>query len=156
MDEHIGIRKGQLIFQTLLLVASLILFWEAFKIEGMGSISGSGIFPMAAAIVLIASLVVRLVADVRAVRRERAARRAGVEGFFGDVLPPRILLFISFTIAFVAAMGQFGFWAPTGVFLAVTFAWLYKRSPAKVALFTAGALAFIYVVFAFIFKVYLP
>lgn len=156
MDEQIGIRKGQLIFQAVLLVISLILFWEAFKIEGVGSISGSGIFPMAAAVALIASLVVRLVADVRALRKEQAEGRVLEEGFFADVLPLRVLLFIALAILFIIAMGQFGFWVPTGIFLAVTFAWLYTRNPLKVALITASAVAFIYVVFAFVFKVYLP
>jgi putative tricarboxylic transport membrane protein len=156
MDEQIGIRRGQLTFQALLLIISLVLFWEAFKIEGVGSISGSGIFPMAAASVLIITLVVRLLADWRTLRRQQDAGRVVQEGFFVDVLPVRVLLFIALAVAFVAAMGQFGFWAPTGIFLAVSFAWLFTRNPLKVALVTGGALAFIYLVFAFIFKVYLP
>ena len=156
MDEQIGIRRGQLTFQALLLIISLVLFWEAFKIEGVGSISGSGIFPMATASVLIITLVVRLLADWRTLRRQQDAGRVVQEGFFVDVLPVRVLLFIALAVAFVAAMGQFGFWAPTGIFLAVSFAWLFTRNPLKVALVTGGALAFIYLVFAFIFKVYLP
>jgi hypothetical protein len=157
MDEFPPVRKGQLVFQALLLVGSLVLFWEAFKIEGIGSISGSGIFPMAAALVLVVSLIVRLVADFRQMRRQGTPESEGAGGnFFADVLPLPILAFILVCVLYVAAMGQFGFWIPTGVFLAVTFAWLYTRNPLKVALITGGAIAFIYLVFAFVFKVYLP
>lgn len=157
MDEFPTVRKGQLVFQVLLLVGSLVLFWEAFRIEGIGSISGSGIFPMAAALALVISLIVRLAADFRQMRRQGAERQEGLhEGFFSEVLPLPILAFTLVCVLYVAAMGQFGFWIPTGVFMAVAFAWLYSRNPLKVVLITAGAIAFIYLVFAFVFKVYLP
>lgn len=157
MDQNPTVRKGQVAFQALLLVGSLVLFWEAFRIEGIGSISGSGIFPMAAALTLIASLIVRLVVDVRQVLKQRAEAQEGpVEGFFADVLPIRVLAFMLICVAFMVGMSQLGFWIPTGVFLAVAFGWLYSRHPVKLVLMTGGSLAFIYLVFAFVFKVYLP
>lgn len=157
MDQAPSVRKGQIAFQALLLLGSVVLLWEAYKIEGIGSISGSGIFPLLAAVVLFLSLVVRLVADVRLLaRQQREMPEVAQGGFIADVLPLPILAFMLVCIAYAVGMSYLGFWIPTAVFLVVTFLWLYTRNLAKVALIAGGSLAFIYLVFAYIFKVYLP
>lgn len=156
MDQVPTVRKGQIAFQALLLVGSLVLFWEAYKIEGISSISGSGIFPMLAALALVLSLVVRIVADYRLLKQQDGAVTGVKPGFRTDILPTLILLFMLVCVAYAVAMNYLGFWIPTAAFLVIAFAWLYSRNPIKVALIAGGSLAFIYVIFAFVFKVYLP
>lgn len=156
MDQQPTVRKGQVAFQGLLLIGALVLLWEAYRIEGVASISGSGIFPMLAALALIISLVVRIVADYRMLKRQNVDGQADAGSFFETVLPLPILCFVAVCVAYIVGMAYVGFWMATGLFLALTFAWLYTRNILTLALITGGAVAFIYLVFAFVFKVYLP
>lgn len=157
MDQTPGVRTGQVAFQVLLLLGSCVLFWEAYKIEGIGSISGSGIFPLLAALALVLSLAVRIVADIGQARRQTMETDGtSKSGFIADVLPLPILGFMLVCILYAVGMSYWGFWIPTGVFLFVTLIWLYTRNLFKVASIVGGSLGFIYFVFAYIFKVYLP
>jgi putative tricarboxylic transport membrane protein len=156
MDQQSTVRKGQMAFQGLLLIGALVLLWEAYRIEGVASISGSGIFPMLAALALIISLAVRLVADYRTLKSQKGNGQFDAGSASEAVLPLPILGFVAVCAAYSIGMTYVGFWIATGLFLALTFAWLYTRNILKLVLITGGAVAFIYLVFAFVFKVYLP
>ena len=59
---------GQTVFYGVLLAGSGLLLWEAWKIEGFGSLSGPGMFPMIAAGLMVVTVLIMMVK----VRRNRA------------------------------------------------------------------------------------
>ncbi len=143
-------RAGELWFALALLAFALVALWQAYGIAGFASLSSPGIFPMLAA----ATMVGASLAVVRATARQAPGGTG--RSFLAEVLPARLIMFLAFIAAFLAAMPWLGFMPAAALFLYVAIAALWRRGLVKPALVTALALACIYVTFRLAFQIVLP
>ena len=146
---------GQTVFYGVLLAGSGLLLWEAWKIEGFGSLSGPGMFPMIAAGLMVVTVLIMMVK----VRRNRAPSVDEAETRatrLARIVTLPILGYMALCAVYVAALELAGFWVASAVFLFVSFVLLYRKGVVAAGLVTAASLAFVFAVFSFIFQVYLP
>lgn len=146
---------GQIFFQLLLLIGSAVLFREAYKIEGFGSMSGAGTFPMIAAAVMLGTTILMLARSLS--ERIRSGKEpAPVKEQLASIVTLPVIGYMLICIAYVVALEYAGFWIASAIFLFVSFMILDHKGIVRSALVTAASLAFVYVIFSFIFSVYLP
>ncbi|MEO3999360.1 tripartite tricarboxylate transporter TctB family protein [Mesorhizobium sp. CAU 1732] len=146
---------GQIVFQGLLLVASCVLFWEAYGIEGFSSMSGAGVFPMIAAGVMIVTTLVMLANSIRMRVRTDDVTAPLSERLAAIVTLPMVGYMLICAV-YVATLDYAGFWVASAIFLFVSFMMLDHKGVVRSALVTAAALAFVFAIFSFVFSVYLP
>lgn len=146
---------GQIVFQGFLLVASSVLFWEAYGIEGFSSMSGAGVFPMIAAGVMIVTTLIMLVKSIAARSRTDEVTAPLSERLAAIVTLPMIGYMLICAV-YVAALDHAGFWIASAVFLFVSFMMLDRKGMVRSILVTAAVLAFVFAIFSFVFSVYLP
>jgi len=156
MDESQARQPGELSFIVILLIGAVALLWEAYRIEGFPSLSGAGIFPVLTAGVMAVSLIVLLVKETRSRTQVQQEASSATEGWLVQVAPPKIIGYMVLCGLYVASIEHAGFWLASSSFLMISLLLLYKRNLIPVAVITGGVVAFIYIVFATIFQVYLP
>lgn len=142
---------GERAFSVLLLAASLLLLYLAYRISGFSSVSSPGVFPMAAAAVMVVSLVVVLLGE-----RGAKAATVGPAAFFRRVTPPVLLATVALMAALMLLIEPAGFLPAAGGFLFASMLVLQRGQPLRAALVSAVSLAAIYAVFRLVFKVVLP
>lgn len=144
-------RPGELVFNAVLLIFSLWLFWQAFSISGFSGLSTPGIFPMLASGLMVVSLLVIL----RGIVRQRASE-AGLLKFLQEVTPFRHLVVLGLVLAYVVSMPLLGFLLSSGLFLFASIWFLWRRSLWITAGLSLLSLGLIYLVFRVAFQVVLP
>ena len=156
MHKARKLRAGENPFAVLMLVFSLFVLYQAYKISGFNSISSAGSFPMAAASAMVIAMIFIL-------NENRQLRKAEVENLIDEMVIagkevwPRVILFYAgFIVAYVALIKPLHFMPSAFIFLLVSVVFL-KGGGFKKSLFIAtGMLSGIYIVFQFIFRVCLP
>ncbi|MCB5174174.1 tripartite tricarboxylate transporter TctB family protein [Microvirga lenta] len=149
-------QPGETIFAYLLLLFSLFVFWEAYKISGFSSASSAGVFPMCAAAVMLFASVLTIVRTQRATAYQREPGLSKVRDFRNKIVPANIIVFVALLVAYTIALDAAGFLLSSFLFLFLSIAYLYRRGPLVALLIAAGGLVVIYVVFRMIFTVVLP
>lgn len=147
---------GQTIFYGLLLAGSAFLLWEAWRIEGFGSLSGPGVFPILAAAVMILSVIAMMTKALRTWANDTTDAASPFGERLARIATLPILGYMGFCAAYVAVLELAGFWIASAVFLFVSFVVLHRKGLVNAGLVTAASLAFVFAVFSFIFEVYLP
>lgn len=147
-------RAGELWFALALLAFALAALWQAYGIAGFASLSSPGIFPMLAAATMVGASLAIVRSTMRATARQEPGEPA--RSFLAEMLPARLIMFLAFIAAFLAAMPWLGFMPAAGVFLYVAIAVLWRRGLVRPALVTALALVLIYVTFRLAFQIVLP
>lgn len=142
---------GERAFSVALLAASLLLLYFAYRISGFSSVSSPGVFPMAAAAVMVASLVCVLIGE-----RGAEPEAAGPAAFFRRVTPPVMLATVALMAALMLLIEPAGFLPAAGGFLFAGMLVLQRGRPLRAALVSALSLAVIYAVFRLVFQVVLP
>lgn len=149
-------QPGEVVFSYLLLLFSLFVFTEAYKISGFSSVSSAGVFPMgAAAVMVFTSLIITI-----SVHRQAALQRKPGSSPFQDlrqkVIPADILVFTALLVAYTVILNAFGFLVSSFLFLFFSIAYLHRKSLVLALTIAAGSLALIYVLFRVVFTVVLP
>ncbi|SIO31091.1 tripartite tricarboxylate transporter TctB family protein [Vannielia litorea] len=142
-------RPGELAFAAFLLLASLGLLWSAWGISGFQALSAPGSVPMATtAVMVVTALIVVL-------KTARLPRITG-ETFSRDILPPVVLIFAAFLVAFGVALKPLGFLPTAALFLIAAIKILSRRSWPWVLVVSLGSLVLIWLIFRIVFTVLMP
>lgn len=151
------VQPGEKVFDWLLLLLSIGVLIEAFRIDGGLRLNSAGSFPMGLALVMIASSVVILFSH-RYKRRDSRIRTAlhECQVFLHEHFQPYIVVFIVAAIIYLAAIAWISFYVSTALFLAAMFIYLRRGKVVSSLIITAVASVVIYVLFTLVFRVYLP
>lgn len=144
-------RPGELIFALVLVLFSVVAFWQAHGISGFSGKTEPGVFPMIASGVMVISSVLILVSAAR-----QPGPTAETPGFFSDILTPHHVILIGLVLGYAVLMPLLGFVASSAIFLFCAFQFLWRKNPLLTLALTAFSLAVIYVVFREVFQVVLP
>lgn len=142
-------RPGELIFNIVLLLASLFLFYTAYGISGLEGLSAAGTVPLVTtAIMAVCAILVVL----ETWRKSRATS----EKLERDIFPASVIVTITAITSFAFLLEPLGF-LPTSFLFLLLLIRLFSR---KGFWFSAATAAFciivIYVVFRLIFSVLMP
>ena len=151
---------GERVFLLVLVAFSALALWQSYRISGLASASGAGVFPMlASGAMLLASsrLLVRSRGSARGVPDGRGTSDGrGARATLRWLLPARTLVFVALAGAFVALVPWLGFLPTAGAFLLAALLLNWRRGPLASLLVTLALLAVIWVVFRELFRVVLP
>lgn len=142
-------RPGELAFAASLLGGSLFLLWDAYGISGFSSLSSPGAIPMAATFAMVLSAAVILIATSR-LPRDRTQSLAR------DILPPVVLIFAAFLIAYGILLRPLGFLPSSALFLIVAIKILARRGWGWTLAVSLGSLVLIWLIFRIVFTVLIP
>ncbi|MGE0723687.1 MAG: tripartite tricarboxylate transporter TctB family protein [Alphaproteobacteria bacterium] len=143
--------RGEALFAALMLAGSLFLFWQAYRIAGLSSLSSAGAFPLAATGAMVAAASVTL---VRALRRRVPEAAAGPHR--DRVLPATVAVLMVLVALYGALLGSLGFIVASSAFLTAAVLLLHRRGPWPAIAWSAISVAAVYVVFRLIFRIVLP
>ncbi|WP_280547724.1 MULTISPECIES: tripartite tricarboxylate transporter TctB family protein [unclassified Halomonas] len=151
------VQAGEKVFDWLLLLFSIGVLFEAYRIDGIPGLNSPGTFPVGLALVMLASSVVILVSH-RHKRRDPRIRNAFHEAqvFLNEHFQPHIVVFTFLAVAYLAAIVWASFYVSTYLFLAVTFIYFRQGKVVSSLIISAVAIAVIYALFTLVFRVYLP
>lgn len=158
MSKHIErVQPGEKIFDWLLLLLSIGILFEAFRIDGGLKLNSAGSFPVGLGLVMLASSLAILFSH-RYKRRAEHLHNAAEEfrAFISDHFKPYIVVFSVAAILYLAAIVWFSFYLSTAVFLATMFIFLRRGKIISSLVITALATGVIYALFTLVFRVYLP
>jgi putative tricarboxylic transport membrane protein len=147
---------GELGFILLLIAFSAFLLWQAWRISGFESITSAGVFPMAAALVMLLSLAVVFVRSMRVPREAQAPDESRLGHFVRRLSPGVVVSFSVAIVVYMLVMEWLGFLLSSFLFLVVSMRLLGSARWILNLLLSAVMLAAIYVVFHTAFSVVLP
>lgn len=142
-------RPGELVFNALILLASLILFYSAYGISGFESLSSPGVVPMATTAIMA-------FAAARILWSSWKKPQISGETVAHDIMPLSILFTIGMIIAYAVLLRPLGFIPTSVLFLFVMIWYLSRRSLAFCAAVSVGTVLLIWVIFRMIFAVLMP
>lgn len=145
-------RPGETVFAVLLLIASAFLLWSAFGIEnpfGPHELSSPRSIPVAAtfAMLISAALIVFKTAKLPLDLTETVAK---------DILPPVVIIFAVFLIAYGILLRPLGFLPTSALFLIAAIKILAKRGWVWTLTVSLGSLVVIWLIFRIVFSVLMP
>lgn len=151
MDAAPTRKPGETGFNILLLLGSVFLFYQAYKIAGFSALSSPGAIPMAASAIMVISACIIVAKEF-----SRPKAEGGAKAFFTQILPFTIAVMCGLIILFAVVLQKVGF-VLTGIgFLFASIWFLQKRGPLHAALIAVLSVVIIYVLFRLIFQVILP
>ena len=139
-------RRGEDLFGWIILVVSVVLFWQAHAIAGFSALSSPGAFPMAASAVMIVAAVIVVVGN---------ARRGGARSD-ERILPGTIAAFTGLVILYAVTLAPLGFTLASLVFLTLGMKLLYGRGWLACLGLAFVSIVVVYVIFRIVFQVVLP
>ena len=142
-------RPGELIFGAFLLIASLGLLWNAYGISGFEALSAPGTVPMATALVMVISAAILVLRTAR-------LPRVTTETVLRDILPPVVMIFALFLLAYGLLLKPLGFLPTSALFLVAAIKLLGKRSWLWTLGISLGSLVLIWLIFRIVFTVLMP
>lgn len=142
-------RPGERIFCLLLVLFSLFLFWQAYKIAGFSSLSSSGAFPLATSAIMILTSCIVFINTLKLPAEQNTY-------FIHHCFPPIIAIVTAFILVYAVVLESIGFILSTAVFLFCTIQFLYRRHVLTTLSITLVSLIIVYIVFRLVFQVILP
>ncbi|QDC08597.1 tripartite tricarboxylate transporter TctB family protein [Oceanicola sp. D3] len=145
-------RPGELLFAAVLLAASLGLLWSAYGIEnpfGPNGLSSPRSIPMATTFAMVVSAAIVLVQTAR-LPLDRA------ETLAKDILPPVVLVFALFLVAYGVLLRPLGFLPTSALFLLAAIKILARRGWLWTLVVALGSLIVIWLIFRIVFSVLMP
>ena len=145
-------RPGEAAFAAVLLGGSVVLVWNAYGIDnpfGSNGLSSPRSIPLATTAVMLVCAALILVKPLRLPldRAETIAR---------DILPPVVLIFALFLVAYGIVLRPLGFLPASALFLIAAIKILAKRSWPWTLSVSLGSLAVIWLIFRIVFSVLMP
>lgn len=153
----IPVQAGEKLFDWLLLLLSIGVLYEAYRIDGGLRLNSAGSFPVGLALIMLASSIALLISH----RHKRRATdittaRQEAETFLKEHFKPPIIAFTVCSIVYLVAINWASFYISTFCFLAAMFAYYRKGKILSSVCIAAITIGVIYVLFTMVFRVYLP
>tara|TARA_R110000796_G_scaffold215409_1_gene331402 strand:+ start:14882 stop:15358 length:477 start_codon:yes stop_codon:yes gene_type:complete len=151
------VQAGEKVFDWLLLLFSIGVLYEAYRIDGGLRLNSAGSFPMGLAIIMLASSLAILFSHRRK-QRDPQILSAGQEFkvFLHEHFKPHIVVFSIVSMIYLAAIMWTSFYISTFIFLAAMFMYYRQGKIISSLMIASLAIAIIYVLFTIVFRVYLP
>ncbi|KPJ75822.1 MAG: hypothetical protein AMJ54_13825 [Deltaproteobacteria bacterium SG8_13] len=156
MDQNNKLRAGENFFIWLLMVFSLFVFFQAFRISGFSSISSPGTFPMGAAAVMILSLAIILVNNRRRGKPDADSFKEELRLAARKVMPRIFLVYTAVIVVYMVLIEPLHFLPSSFAFLLTSMIYLKGGRWLKLAIIAIGTMAGIYLIFQYVFRVVLP
>ncbi len=144
-------KPGEVIFNGLMLLLSVVLLWKAIDISGFSGFSEPGTFPMSAAFIM---LVFSSITLIKSIKKNKLGHEIAL--FFKQILPPQIMLMMTMVVVFSLTIESVGFLISSFVLLTVSFYLFYKKNVLLSMFISITALIVVYSVFRLVFLVILP
>ncbi len=149
-------RPGELTFVFILAGFSAAALWQAYLISGFSGLSKPGVFPMLAAVTMLVSGLF-IIADTFKAGAVRSDNGLSIfTRFVHDVTPLRFMVMLVIVAAYLFSMPWLGFVVSSGLFLLVSFLYLWRKSFWVSLLLAITALGAVYLIFRIAFQVVLP
>lgn len=156
MSQQPRLQNGERAFNWLLLIFSLGIFYEAYRISGFSSISSPGAFPIGLSLILIATMITIIAGQFRKQKPLSDGPLDEARQFLQEHLPCNSIIFIALTITYLLLLKPLGFIISTLLFLFVSMVYFRRGQLVMSALISAGSMLVIYSLFKLLFQVYLP
>lgn len=148
-------RPAELVFAIIISVFSVAAFWQAYEISGFSSAHSAGVFPMlATGTMVLSSFIILCRTATRSIPSHRTMDELRL--FFRKVMPFRQCAILVLMAAYLFSMPWLGFIVSSGLFLLISFSYLWGKSLLATLSVTAVSLASIYFIFRVVFQVVLP
>ncbi|AWI86570.1 hypothetical protein CEW88_22650 (plasmid) [Alloyangia pacifica] len=142
-------RPGELVFGAVMVIASLVLLWNAYGISGFEALSAPGSVPMATTAVMVVTALVIFLRDLR------LPRVAG-ETVARDILPGTVVIIALMLVAYGFLLKPLGFLPTSALFLIAALKILARRGWLWTIGVSLGSLLLIWIVFRIVFTVLMP
>lgn len=142
---------GEIVFSALMLIISLVLFWNAYRISGFAAKSSPGSFPLAATAVMVVASLVSLAKSFAAPTGDN-----GWRAFRHRVIPNIVIVFAGLILLYGIALESIGFVLTSLAFLFAGMLLLYRRGPGPALFWAVVSVIIVYVIFRLVFQVVLP
>lgn len=142
---------GELVFNGIMVLVSMFLVYQAYRISGIGELSSPGFFPLMASFVMLASSLFTFWATLHT-----RGPSHSYESFMERILPKNILIILASILVFVLCLDTLGFIVAAFLFLFFTFTVFYRKGWFISLLLSIVALTVVFVVFRMVFLVVLP
>ncbi|WP_219703789.1 tripartite tricarboxylate transporter TctB family protein [Marinomonas lutimaris] len=142
-------KPGERIFCFLLVLGSVYLFWQAYKISGFSSLSSPGAFPLAASAAMVLASCITFLNTLKAPAAEDVR-------FVYHCFPPVVAFIMALILIYSVVLESLGFVLTSFVFLFISIQFLYRRSPLTTLAITLLSLIVVYIIFRLVFQVVLP
>nr|CDQ34120.1 Tripartite tricarboxylate transporter TctB family protein [Virgibacillus halodenitrificans] len=156
MSNHPSLKAGERAFNVLLLLLSLGVLYEAYRITGFDLPNSAGAFPLLLGAIMIASMVVILWGQRRHTGPGTQGALDEARHFFREHFPLAIIVFSAMAIGYLFLLTFLGFISATAIFLFVSQVYLRRGHLLTSSIVTAVATGIIYALFKLLFQVYLP
>lgn len=149
-------RSGEHAFAWILMVVSVAVLILSYRIAAFSSVSSPGAFPMVAATVMVVSMALVLIENLK-------MKKPDVRGFSDEMrralnrmLPWIIIIYIGIIIGYALLIQPAHFFPSSFIFLFVSMVYLRGTSWLRALLIASGTLIYIFIIFQYIFRVTLP
>ncbi len=150
------LQAGETVFTWLLLLFSIFVLVMAYLISGFSSVSSPGTFPMAAAVVMVGSMVVLILENRKAVKPDAKGRADELRMAAQDIFRPVFLIYTGIVLLYMILLQPLHFLPSSFLFLLGSIIFLKGSTPLKSLYISVGLLACIYGIFHYLFRVVLP
>ena len=156
MKENRKLRAGENIFAWLMMAFSLFVLIQAYLISGFSSISSPGTFPMGAAAIMVLSMALVLLNNVKHEKPDADDLKDELQRAAKEVLPSVFLVYTGIIIGYMILIQPLHFLPSSFAFLLVSMIYLKGSTVLKSLIISTLLLACIFIVFQYFFRVVLP
>lgn len=140
---------GEIAFNAMLFIFSLVLLASAYGIAGFSSLSSPGALPMAVAFAMVVSSGLILLDNFRNSQRDSTQ-------FIRDILPPAVIVMMLFITGYALLLVPLGFLPTSLLFLVISILYLRRGGVVFAVGVSLFALIVVYIIFRLIFTVLMP
>ncbi|MCS6995836.1 MAG: tripartite tricarboxylate transporter TctB family protein [Casimicrobiaceae bacterium] len=148
--------RGELALAVVLLLASALLLWQAYRISGFASLTSAGAFPMLASAVMLGTAAITLARALRARIATTATPSAAAPPTRAPLMSRTLVVFLGAIVLYLLLIERLGFVVSSYLFLTGSMWLLGSRRIGFNLLVSAVVLGIILLVFRVIFSVVLP
>ncbi len=156
MKERRTLQLGETAFTWLMLVFSILVLVQAYRISRFSSVSSPGMFPMLAAAAMVISLILLLLDNRQAEKPDAHDLNDELWRAAKDIFRPEILVYSGIIVLYMIFIEPLHFLPSSFLFLTGSIIYLKGSTPVKALLISAGTLGGIYLIFRTLFRVILP
>ena len=139
-----------------MMALSLFVLIQAYLISGFASISSAGMFPMVAAAIMVLSMALVLLNNVKLEKPHGDGLKDELHRAAKEVLPTVFLVYTGIIIGYMLLIQPLHFLPSSFAFLLISMIYLKGSTILKSLIIATLMLACIYIVFQYFFRVVLP
>lgn len=142
-------QSGETVFSALMLIISVLLFWQSYDIAQFSSLSSPGAVPLAASAIMILGSSIAFANTWKLPKDPNSV-------FSKHILPPLVGVVVALILIYALLLESLGFLISSAVFLFIGFTILHRSKALTSALLSLAILAVVYIIFRLFFQVILP